>query len=246
MPTSQHQQINEIMSFINWTKPEKLLDIGVGFGKYGFLSRECLELWTTDNHYSNNKWTTEIDGIEVFEKYITPVHKYIYNHIYIGNAIDILPTLEKRYDLILLIDVLEHFDYNQGMLILEQCEIIGTNMIISVPTDIGSQEDCFDNPYERHKFQWTKNHFNSYNSKFIIPNVGGSMIIYLGKNSQKMKKLWKQRFSLLRMTILKILDLVRLKKIIKRIFLKRKKLSSVTSKLLIFFNCIILIRLITI
>ena len=54
-------------------------------------------------------WQCRIDCIEAFEKYITPAHKYIYNNIYIGNATGILPALDHHYDLILMVDVLEHF-----------------------------------------------------------------------------------------------------------------------------------------
>lgn len=39
MPTSRPHQINKILELIILTAPESLLDIGPGFGKYGFLAR---------------------------------------------------------------------------------------------------------------------------------------------------------------------------------------------------------------
>ncbi|MBA7677027.1 hypothetical protein ES703_85275 [subsurface metagenome] len=39
MPTSYYSQLNEIMELIVLTDPKSILDVGVGFGKYGFLSR---------------------------------------------------------------------------------------------------------------------------------------------------------------------------------------------------------------
>ena len=183
MPTSQYNQISEIIHLIYLTNPEKLLDIGVGFGKYGYLSREYLELWDRrDNIYDD--WKRRIDGIEVFVKYISPVHNLIYNNIYIGNAIDILPTLNVKYDLILLVDVLEHFHCKDGLLLLQECEKRSRNVLISVPIDMNPQEDSFGNPYEKHKFQWEKKHFKMFRNKFFLPNIGGSLIIYFGENAK--------------------------------------------------------------
>lgn len=93
MPSSHYFQLNEIVDLIALTNPVKVLDIGVGFGKYGFLAREYLELWKDGGEYQ--KWDRQIDGIEAFEPYITPVHKFIYNTIFIGNALDILPSLQE-------------------------------------------------------------------------------------------------------------------------------------------------------
>ena len=85
MPSSHYFQLNEIVDLISLADPVKLLDIGVGFGKYGFLAREYLELWKDGGDYQ--KWNRQIDGIEAFEPYITPVHQFIYNNIFIGNAL---------------------------------------------------------------------------------------------------------------------------------------------------------------
>ena len=120
------------MELIVLTDPKSILDVGVGFGKYGYLSREFLELWDGREEYC--VWKRRIDGIEVFKDYITPIHEFIYDHIYIGDAVDILPTLEIKYDLILLIDIIEHFDYERGMKLLEECMKRGRNVIIS--TDV--------------------------------------------------------------------------------------------------------------
>ncbi|MBT3177729.1 MAG: class I SAM-dependent methyltransferase [Desulfobacula sp.] len=179
MPSSHCSQINEIVQLIIDINPEKLLDIGVGFGKYGFLAREYLELW--DGRQEYKAWERKIDGIEVFEEYLTPVHDFVYSKIFVGNAIDILPTLDEEYDLILLIDVLEHFDYGEGLTILKECDKLGRNIIISMPKDIGSQSDSFGNIYETHKFQWERKHFNNFTDKFILPDTGRSLIVCIGE-----------------------------------------------------------------
>jgi len=120
MPSSHWYQLNEIMELIIFTQPKSILDVGIGFGKYGFLLREYLELYDGREEY--NDWKRTIDGIEIFKNYITSLNKMIYDKIYIGDALDILPTLDKKYDLILLVDILEHFDYDDGIRLLKMCE----------------------------------------------------------------------------------------------------------------------------
>ena len=77
MPSSNPDQINEIMSLVLGLRPESVLDIGIGFGKYGFLCREYLEICYGSKKY--NDWQKRIDGIEAFEEYITPLQRQIYN-----------------------------------------------------------------------------------------------------------------------------------------------------------------------
>jgi hypothetical protein len=43
------------------------MEIGVGFGKYGLLLREYLEIWGEGEVYED--WLRKIDGIEIFEAY---------------------------------------------------------------------------------------------------------------------------------------------------------------------------------
>lgn len=185
MPTSHLYQLGTIMELIVVTDPISILDVGTGFGKYGFLSREYLELWNKREEYHD--WKRRIDGIEVFKEYLTPVHDFVYDHIYFGNAINILPTLSTNYDLILLVDVLEHFDYMEGMQILKYSKKCGRNIIVSTPKDIGTQKDTFGNKFETHKFQWQRYHFAEFANKFFVPNIY-SLICYIGEDASKVKR----------------------------------------------------------
>ncbi len=169
MPSSHLLQLNEIMQLIFLSGPRSLLDVGVGFGKYGVLAREYLELWDGRGIYGD--WTRRIDGIEIFEGYLTPLHDYIYDHVYVGNALEIMPTLEVRYDLILLIDVLEHFTYEEGIRLLDACRRKGRNFLVSTPRDIGEQQSAFDNFHEAHRFQWQPWHFEQFDRYFHVPNA---------------------------------------------------------------------------
>jgi hypothetical protein len=212
MPSSHPYQLNEILELIIETKPRQLLDIGIGFGKYGFLAREYLELWQPGSVYGSR--THRIDGIEAFEAYLTPLHHLIYDHIYTGDARDILPALNDQYDLILMIDVFEHFSYDDGRKVLEYCRRCGRNILISVPRIMSEQEDVFDNPYETHRYNWKRKDFSGINDKFFVFN-SKSTICYIGEDSHRIKTILKKRKR--RKTIVRILELTGLKKVIKTV-----------------------------
>jgi len=154
MPTSHRYQLSEIIDLICFTHPQRLLDIGIEFGKYGFLAREYLEIWDKSEQY--DAWHWQIDGIEAFSEYIRPWHEQIYDNIFLGDARAIVPTLTTSYDLTLLIDVLEHFTYADGWELIQQLQRHTRNILISTSKDIGHQGDDFGNDYETHRFQCTR------------------------------------------------------------------------------------------
>jgi hypothetical protein len=98
-----------------------------------------------------------------------------------------LPTIGIVYDLILLIDVLEHLDYEEGSNLLEVCRDNARNILISTPKDIGKQEIIIGNRYETHKFQWKKEHFVIFKGKCFFPDQY-SLICYAGENARRLKK----------------------------------------------------------
>lgn len=138
-------------------RPSSILDVGIGNGKYGFLAKEYLhywgrrydQVWQTNNNY-------RIVGIEAFPDYIHEIHRLIYDEILIGDAADILLTLTTyQFDVLCLIDVLEHFDTYAGEKILAECQRVARLTIISTPIAFEPQLNAYDNEFERHKSLWT-------------------------------------------------------------------------------------------
>ena len=214
MPTSQYHQINQILQLITLTNPKSVLDMGVGFGKYGFLTREYLDIFY-GRMQKDTEWKITLDGIEAFENYINPVHHYIYNELFIGNALEILPTLNKRYDLVLLIDVLEHFVLEEGIKILAECRKKGRNIIISVPKSWYTQNMAFGNEYETHRAHWRKEDFSILENKFFVRNKI-SLICYSGIESNHVsRKLSKLKLEGYRNMLVSFLEFLRIKDIIK-------------------------------
>jgi len=166
------------MDLIIKINPNKILDVGTGFGKYGVLCREFLELWNGKQEYHN--FLRTIDGIEIFLDYITPLHHFIYDNIFVGNALDLVEKIDKMYDLVLLIDVLEHFNKNSGRLLINRLLKTSKGILISVPKIIGNQKDSFNNIYETHRAQWSKKELTDLGySTFIYDEF--SYVLYIGK-----------------------------------------------------------------
>jgi len=131
MPTGYWGIMSDVVEILRKEQPKKILEIGTGFGKWGVLIREYLEV------YGQNKWKPSerfvtIDAIEVYEPYISPLHKYIYNNITIGDIGDLAPTLPK-YDAIIMFDVLEHLQKRQAEQTLKTLMEKTNLFLLSVP-----------------------------------------------------------------------------------------------------------------
>lgn len=116
MPTSHHSYILDVIDIVRKKKPQRILDIGVGFGKWGHLFREYTDI--INGRIKKEDWTTVIEGIEIFEEYITEHQKEIYTHIRIGDVCNGIMSVP-LFDLIFMSDVLEHIEKEKGRELLE-------------------------------------------------------------------------------------------------------------------------------
>ena len=88
MPGSNYHQLDAVVGVMVKLKPRRVFDVGVGFGKYGVLAREYLDLWEGEEKGKDayRNFETIVDGIEVYKEYLTPLHDFVYNHVYAGDA----------------------------------------------------------------------------------------------------------------------------------------------------------------
>lgn len=166
MPCSRPSALAQMCNRIMEKNPMSVLDIGVGFGKFGFLAREYTDVRL--GRYFN--WETRIDGIEIFEKYITQLQRKIYDNIHIGNAIDILPTLD-QYDMIICSDMLEHLSNKDGLLLLDLVRKKSKFAMIATPARVLQQEAVYDNEYERHISAWSGEELEKWGDVFQFDNI---------------------------------------------------------------------------
>jgi hypothetical protein len=164
--TSNWQNISYNIQLVRRLNPNSILDVGIGFGRWGILFREFLEIW--ENSRYGGDWERTIDGVEIFPGYIKDYHKYFYSNVYIEDALSYLKTTNNKYDLINLGDIVEHFTKQEGESLIKLSLQKGRYVLINVP--IGKhwrQSGTYDNPFEMHKSIWFNNDFTKYKYNII-------------------------------------------------------------------------------
>jgi 2-polyprenyl-3-methyl-5-hydroxy-6-metoxy-1,4-benzoquinol methylase len=156
MPTSDPNNIVPILSTIQALQPRSVLDIGCGFGKYGVLLREYLDVW--NERIDPQSWKVQLVGIDAFAEYRNPIWDYVYQKIYVGEAQKLLPALGE-FDLILIADVIEHLEHREAVELVRACLEKSPVVMVSTPRDFYPQHDLCDNPYEMHRNLWRRSDF---------------------------------------------------------------------------------------
>lgn len=157
MASSTEQALTPVIEKVMTLHPKTILDVGVGFGKWGFLCREYLECWK-DRTYPKD-WQIQLDGIEAWEPFVSglPWLKVVYDNIYIGDAEVLIHGLDD-YDLIIANDIIEHLEKTKSESLLTQILSKSSVAIVNVPIGkawLGNRK-VDDNPYNLHKCVWEK------------------------------------------------------------------------------------------
>lgn len=199
MGTSNWQNISYNIKLIRKINPQSVLDVGVGFGRWGILMREFLEIWDDSNY--KGEWKRTIDGVEIFPGYIKDYHKYFYSNIYLEDALSFLKQCETKYDLINFGDVIEHFPKTDGEKLIELALEKGKYILITIP--IGKhwkQDGTKDNPHEEHKSIWYNNDFTKYKhhhiKSFHDSTLRDFSVVLLSNNKLKFEKRYGKFFAI--------------------------------------------------
>jgi hypothetical protein len=175
MPSSRPDSIPAVISLVWQISPASILDVGVGFGKWGGLFREYTDIILSErdtDRYDKPNWKVTIEGIEAFPRYLTMLHAYAYDRIHTGDVRDVLPTLGK-YDLVFMGDMIEHLPKPDGMRVIKQALNQSAHyVIITTPRRETGQEALCNNQYEVHRALWHPRDFVGLGSCDIavLPN----------------------------------------------------------------------------
>ena len=141
----------------------KILDVGAGFGKWGFLIRDTFDVMLFQN-FVKDDWKINITAIEPFSKCVTSLQDKIYNKIIREEFFDCVDGLG-YFDLVILGDVIEHFEKEKGYEVLDKLFEHTNNIIVSTPNGFLPQSAWADNALEIHKSGWLLEDFEKYNVK---------------------------------------------------------------------------------
>ncbi len=186
MPSSTSESIPYEIEFIRKNRPQltSVLDVGIGFGKGGFLIREYFDV-KEHNLYQPKDWKVKITGVEVYPQYLSDLQRLLYNEIIIGDIFEVLPKLGK-YDLAILGDIIEHFPKDKGLLLLHKLFDYVEDIVIATPNGFLSHPAIGDNAYEEHKSGWTVEDFKEFTvvDKAVIHRIRKDeevLVVYLRK-----------------------------------------------------------------
>lgn len=166
MPTSTHLHISHICDtfFSNLGhKCWSFLDVGCGCGRFGLLAREMGDV--IRGRIDKKTWQCKIEAIEIWEPYISPLHHHVYDAVHVVEAYSKICEMTKAgktFDMIMLGDVVEHFDKPQAIELVELClAMCNKVLIIGIPIGPKWPQGCVaGNVNETHRSQWKTDEFN--------------------------------------------------------------------------------------
>ena len=159
MGTSASENIPFVVRELRRTRPRLILDVGIGFGKWGVLAREYLDAWEGRNR--REEWIVRIEGIEAFDGYRNPVWDAVYDAVHIGRAEEVLEGLGD-FDVGIICDVIEHLEKPTGKRLLAQMVRKCATVILTTPLSFWPQGEENGNPDERHLCLWQPGDFEEY------------------------------------------------------------------------------------
>ncbi len=134
---------------------KRILDVGCGYGKWGFLANK--HFWNTKN--GNAKEKPFVTGLDIYAPNLRSLAQYrIYDELVQGNAAS-LPIQDKSFDTVLAIEIIEHLKQDEGYRLLKELERVATKcIIISTPNKKCFRKGIEDangfNAHETHVSAW--------------------------------------------------------------------------------------------
>jgi hypothetical protein len=162
MPVSLWLGMEDALQAITDRRPASVLDAGTGFGLWGMLLRQYLDVWS--GRIEREQWTTRIDGIEIDERRIQPHHRHLYTEILVGDIRTVVPrrAAEQSYDVIIFGDVIEHLPKADGRALLDAAAALaGEIVLLRIPLGDGWRREGREEP-DHHRSQWYLGDFEGY------------------------------------------------------------------------------------
>lgn len=167
-----------VIHFATAARPQRVLDVGVGMGAFGFMLRQYLDV--VHERVAKPDWKIHIEGAEIFAGYENPIWSYAYDKVHMGDIRELLTGLGE-FDVIICSDVLEHFPRDEARSLssafLKQAPIlIATTPIGEYPQGAwgGNEAETHHCVLDRHDFPDLVAAVNTVGTACYVSAVGES------------------------------------------------------------------------
>ena len=172
-------QIPVVVHVLQRLAPQTVLDVGKGFGKYGFLIHEYVGIPTDRRPHPQltlcEQSTVAIDAVEVQADYLFPHLEHLYRKVIEADISDIYSSLS-GYDVVLLADVIEHLDRGIAESIVRHFIEDGSAIVITTPKQFFRQH-LYQSDFEEHVSHWTPRDFDF--APYVDWQPVGPGVVYL-------------------------------------------------------------------
>ncbi len=211
MASSFLSQIETITNVVSKLKPRVVLDIGKGFGKYGWMLHEYYGI-PTDVRADPTRTLAQqsnltIDAVESNPDYLWPHIPHLYRQVFQGRIENLYREL-KGYDTVLLLDVIEHLEVEPAKEIVRHFIADGATMVIATPAEYFQQE-LYGSEDEHHVSYWGPREMAELAPYMDYQRVEPGRIFVLSSKPINIVGFGKSPLKSLRRIARKILDEVR-------------------------------------
>ncbi len=173
---SYPSNIGRILEITDKIKPREVADIGAGFGKFGLLLREQYLSRKAEQGELNPIDDFHIMAVEDTKYFLTYRLSSIYNYVLSESVFDSYWKIGNK-DLILMIDVVEHWDKAKAKELIYELRKLAP-VLISTPKETTMYQEHFYGDARHHISQWEREDFEGgedYSSDkshiFLMPKL---------------------------------------------------------------------------
>jgi hypothetical protein len=169
-----------VLDFLARVAPVSILDIGAGFGRWGFLCRCHFAMGHSLE--TVRPQSLAIEAVEAFPGNVSSIYKAVYDKTHVGDVRDILPRLG-NYDVLICGDMIEHLEKHAALEVISEMKRHASKaVVLVVPLGNCPQDALYGNEYEIHRSTWTADDFRGTDvflkvSPFL-PRVDTGVVIY--------------------------------------------------------------------
>lgn len=172
------ENIPIILGIADKMKPMSVLDIGAGMGKYGLLIREQYLSEKAEKGELEPSNNIVINAVEDTKYLIDKIDgKGIYNRIYKESIFDLVKNssekdFDYKYDLVLLIDVVEHWPKEDAFNLLKYLTHNVGPVLVSTPKRVGMYKEHFYGDPRHHISQYV---LEDFKKDFIVQDYSNNL-----------------------------------------------------------------------